>query len=91
MSGGEGLAAIAGLPERSALLVQFVIYASAGEPAHVVFGFGCGRETSLAREFEVLPVSEVDVSLPRPSFSVAVLSDNTNEGLITVSIGDFIP
>jgi hypothetical protein len=73
---------------RGRLLVQLVIDASAGEPAHVVFRFHGGRETPLAGKFEVLPIRKVDVSLPCPSFSVAVFSDDANEGLITVSISD---
>jgi len=76
--------------ENGRFLPQLIIDAVAGESTHVVFGFGCGRETSLAGEFKLLPIGEVDVALPGPCVGVPVFTDCCEVGLVTVRIGDFV-
>ena len=71
--------------------IQLIINAGAGKSAHVVFRFRRRRKTSLAGEFKILPVSEVDMSLPGPRIGFAIFSEHSDEGLIAVRIGNLVP
>jgi hypothetical protein len=66
------------------LRAELTVDAGAGESAHVVFRFSRGHERSLARELELLPVAEGDVSSPRPSVSILVLTEHGDKGLVPV-------
>ena len=70
--------------------VQLIIDAGTGKAAHVVFRFRRRRKASLAGEFKVLPVSEVDMSLPGPRLGFAILSQYSYEGLIAVRVGNLV-
>lgn len=39
----------------------------------------------------MLPVGEVDVTLPGPCVGVPVFTECCEDGLVTVRIGDFVP
>ena len=68
-----------------------IIDARTGELTHVVFCFTRGREISLAGEFKMLPVGELDVTLPCPCVGVPVPTEYCDEGLVAVRVGDFVP
>ena len=82
-----GIATIRG---NGSLLVQLTIDAGAGESTHVVFCFTCGRETSLAGEFKMLPVGEFDMTVPCPCVGVPVFTDCCDDSLVAMRIGDFV-
>ena len=64
--------------------VQLIVDAGTGKPAHVVFRLRRRRKASLAGEFKVLPVSEVDMPLPGPRLGFTILAQYSYEGLIAV-------
>jgi hypothetical protein len=68
--------------------VEPVVDASACEPAQVVFGFRAGRKTPLTRKLDIMPVTEVDVTLPCPHVRISVALQHTNEGLVSVRSSD---
>jgi hypothetical protein len=68
----------------SCLPTQLIINAVAGESTHVVFRFGRRLKISLAREFKMLPVGKVDVTVPCPCVRVPIFTDCCDEGLIAV-------
>jgi hypothetical protein len=68
-----------------------MINAVAGESVHVVFCFARAIEISLAGEFIVTAVAEVDVPVPHPGIGVAILVEDCDEALVPVGTGDFVP
>ena len=61
-----------------------VIDAVAGESTHVFFCFRFGPESSLTGEFDIMPISEVDMAFPRPHVVLAVSLQDPDERLVAV-------
>ncbi len=70
--------------------VQLIVDAGTGKPAHVVFRLRRRRKASLAGEFKVLPVSEVDMPLPGPRLGFTILAQYSYKGLIAVRVDNLV-
>lgn len=68
-----------------------MINAVAGESVHVVFCFARSIEITLAGEFILTSVAELDMPVPHPGIGVAVLVQDCDEALVPVGTGNFVP
>lgn len=71
--------------------VETAVDPGTGKSTHVIFGFHRGCETSLAGEFKVVPVGEIDMALPGPGVGIAVFPYDRDESLVTMRLGNLVP
>jgi hypothetical protein len=84
MTAKSRLAGLAQNDEAGRLPPQLIINAVAGESTHVVFCLSGRLKISLAGEFKMLPVGEVDMTVPCPCVGAPIFTDRCDEGLVAV-------